>query len=44
MVENFVCNEANFELYPTFDREPLEFFQLRGNVRVFRGTGDNPTE
>ena len=37
LVENFVCNEAYFELYPIFDREPVEFFQLRGNVRVFRG-------
>ena len=44
LVENFVCNEAYFELYPIFDREPVEFFQLRGNVRVFGGTGDNPVE
>ena len=44
LVENFVCNETKFELYPIFDREPLEFFQLKGNVRVFRGMGDNPTE
>ena len=44
MVENFICNETYFELYPIFDREPVEFFQLWGNVRVFGGTGDNPTE
>ena len=31
-MENFVCNEAYFELYPVPDREPEEFFQLRGNV------------
>ena len=44
MVENFVCNEAYFELYPIFDGESVEFFQLRGNVRVFRGMGDSPAE
>ena len=37
-----VCNEAYFKLYSIFDREPVEVFQLRGNVRVFRGTDDNP--
>ena len=42
LVENFVCNEAYFKLYPVPDWEPMEFFQLRGNVREFRGTGDNP--
>ena len=44
MVENFVCNEINFVLYPIFDRESVEFFQLRGNLTVFRGPGDNPPE
>ena len=43
-MDNFICNETYFELYSMFDREPVEFFQLRGNVRVFRGMGDNPTE
>ena len=41
LVKNFACNETNFELYPIFDREPVEIFQLRSNVRVFRGMGDN---
>ena len=43
LVENFVCNEADFKLYPVPDWEP-EFFQVRGNVREFRGTGDKPAE
>ena len=32
MVENFICNEAYFKLYHVPDLEPMEFFQLRGNV------------
>ena len=32
LVENFVCNEAYSKLYPVPDWEPVEFFQLRGNV------------
>ena len=42
LVENFVCNEAYFKLYHVFDWEPMEIFQLRGNVREFRGMDDNP--
>ena len=26
LVENFVCNEAYFKLYPVPDWEPMEFF------------------
>ena len=26
LVENFVCNETNFKLYPIFDRVTMEFF------------------
>ena len=37
LVENFVCIEADFKLFPVFEWEPMEFFQLRGN-REFRGT------
>ena len=32
LVEDFVCNEAYFELYPVPDWKPMEFFQLRGDV------------
>ena len=39
-----MCDETSFKLYPVFDREPMEFFKLRGNVTVFGGLGDNPTE
>ena len=44
LVENFVCNEAYFQLYPVPDWKSMEFFQLRGNVRKFRGRGDNNAE
>ena len=35
MVEDFVCNEAYLELYPVPDWKPMEFFQLRSDVRKF---------
>ena len=44
LVENFVCNVAYLKLDPVPDWEPMEFFQLKGNVREFRGMGDNPAE
>ena len=34
---NFVCNEAYLELYPVPNWEPMEFFQLRGNIRELGG-------
>ena len=30
MVEDFVCNEAYFELYPVPDWKPMEFFSVEG--------------
>ena len=44
MVQNFVCHETYFELYPIPDWGPMELFQLRGNMGEFRGMGDNPAE
>ena len=49
---NWLCGFALklFEMRPILNctlyltEEHMEFFQLRGNVGQFRGTGDNPAE
>ena len=32
---DFVCNEAYFEFYAVPDWKPMEFFQLRSDVKKF---------